>query len=44
VLPAAIVIGIITAVLYERSRSIWPGVLAHVLNNAIVFTSAVIFL
>lgn len=44
VLPAAIVLGIITALLYERSRSIWPGVLAHVLNNALVFTAALILL
>nr|ASV47039.1 CAAX protease family protein [uncultured bacterium] len=44
VLPAAIVLGIITAVLYERSRSIWPAVLAHVLNNALVFLSVLILL
>ncbi|HZG89469.1 MAG TPA: type II CAAX endopeptidase family protein [Pseudonocardia sp.] len=44
VLPAAIVLGIITALLYERSRSIWPGVVAHGLNNAIVFVSALILL
>jgi hypothetical protein len=44
VLPAAIVLGIVTAVLYERSRSIWPGVLAHVLNNTLVFTAALILL
>lgn len=44
VLPAAIVLGTITAVLYERSRSIWPAVLTHVVNNAMAFTAALILL
>lgn len=43
VLPAAIVLGVVAALLYERSGSIWPAVTAHVVNNAIVFMVAAIF-
>ena len=35
VLPSALIIGLITAELYRRSRSIWPGVVVHAVNNAI---------
>jgi uncharacterized protein len=44
VLPAAIVLGVVNAVLFERSRSIWPAVVAHVVNNAIVFVTAAVVL
>ena len=29
----AVVIGVINAELFRRSRSIWPGVVAHAVNN-----------
>ncbi|MFI6426754.1 lysostaphin resistance A-like protein [Promicromonospora sp. NPDC050880] len=35
VLPAALVVGIITAELRRRSGSVWPGVVVHALNNSI---------
>ncbi len=44
VFPAAIVIGVITALLYERSRSIWPPVIAHAVNNAILFITVAVIL
>jgi len=37
VLPAAIVLGVFNAILYERSGSIWPAVVAHVVNNTLIF-------
>lgn len=37
VLPAAVVLGILNAVLYERSGSIWPAVTAHAVNNTFIF-------
>jgi membrane protease YdiL (CAAX protease family) len=37
VLPAAIVLGILNAALYERSGSIWPAVVAHAVNNTLIF-------
>lgn len=33
VLPVAFVIGIITGLLFHATRSIWPGVIVHVVNN-----------
>jgi membrane protease YdiL (CAAX protease family) len=44
VLVGAVVLGIIIALLYERSRSIWPAVAAHGVNNAIIFITAAIVL
>jgi uncharacterized protein len=44
VLPAAIVMGVVNAVLFERSRSIWPGVVAHGVNNGIIFVTAAVLL
>jgi len=35
VLPAALVVGIITAELRRRSDSVWPGVVVHAFNNSI---------
>lgn len=35
VLPAAIVVGVIAAELRRRSGSVWPGVLTHMVNNAV---------
>ncbi len=35
VLPAALVVGIITAELRRRSDSVWPGVAVHAFNNSI---------
>ena len=43
VLPAAVVLGVINALLYERSRSIWPSVMSHATNNALAFVLAAIF-
>ncbi|MDJ0336657.1 type II CAAX endopeptidase family protein [Cryobacterium sp. PH31-O1] len=34
VLPVAFVVGILTALLYRRTGSIWPGVVLHGVNNA----------
>lgn len=44
VLPAAFVLGVVNALLLRRSGSVWPGVVAHGLNNALVFGIAAIFL
>jgi uncharacterized protein len=44
VLPAAVLLGVVNAVLYERSGSIWPPIVAHAVNNAILFTLASILL
>lgn len=35
VLPAAFIVGVITAELRRRSGSIWPGVVVHAINNLI---------
>lgn len=35
VLPAALIVGLITAELRRRSGSIWPGVVVHAVNNAL---------
>jgi uncharacterized protein len=40
VLPAAILLGVLTALIYEKSGSLWPAVMVHVANNAIVFAIA----
>lgn len=40
VLPAAIVLGALNALLYEKSGSIWPAVIAHAVNNLAIFTLA----
>lgn len=43
VLPAALIVGLITAELRRRSGSIWPGVIVHAVNNLItVVTFALI--
>jgi len=39
VLPAAIVLGALNAILYERSGSIWPAVVAHAVNNTLIFAT-----
>ncbi|MEJ2890421.1 CPBP family intramembrane glutamic endopeptidase [Actinomycetospora aeridis] len=44
VLPAAFVLGVLNAVMLRRSGSVWPGVVAHGVNNALVFGVAAIFL
>ncbi|MHC1560259.1 CPBP family intramembrane glutamic endopeptidase [Actinomycetospora sp. C-140] len=44
VLPAAFVLGVVNALLLRRSGSVWPGVLAHGVNNALVFGLAAIVL
>lgn len=44
VLFGTIVLGLVAAVLYERSRSIWPAIVAHGVNNAIVFGTVAILL
>jgi uncharacterized protein len=40
VLPAAVLLGLLNCLLYERSGSIWPGVVAHGVNNLIAFSLA----
>ncbi len=38
VLPVAFVVGVINALLLRRTRSIWPGVVVHGVNNALAMT------
>lgn len=40
VLPAAVLLGLVHAWLYERSGSIWPAVISHAVNNGIIFILA----
>ncbi|GAA4908291.1 hypothetical protein EV188_101980 [Actinomycetospora succinea] len=44
VLPAAFVLGVLNALLLRRSGSVWPGVVAHGVNNALVFGLAALVL
>lgn len=44
VLPAAILLGLVHAWLYERSGSLWPAVISHAVNNGIVFVLARVFI
>lgn len=37
VFPVALVLGIVTAMIYHRSGSIWPAVMLHAVNNGIAF-------
>jgi membrane protease YdiL (CAAX protease family) len=37
---ATVVLGLVLALAYERSGSIWPGVVGHVLYNLLVFSAA----
>ena len=34
-MPPLIVFGFILALLYEKTGSIWPGILLHMLNNSV---------
>ena len=40
VFPAAIVLGLLNAYVYEKSGSIWPSVIAHATNNVLIFVLA----
>lgn len=40
VFPAAVVLGVLCAILYEKSGSIWPSVSAHAANNTLIFVTA----
>ena len=40
VFPATVVLGLILAFAYERSGSIWPGVVGHIFYNLLVFSAA----
>ncbi len=40
VLPVAVVLGVLNAIMYERSGSIWPSVVAHGVHNALGFALA----
>jgi CAAX protease family protein len=40
VLVTAVVVGVVNAVLVERSGSIWPAVIAHGTYNGILFSLA----
>lgn len=44
ILVIAFVLGIVCALLYERSRSVWPAVVTHVVFNASGFLIASLFL
>ncbi|MFP5068358.1 CPBP family intramembrane glutamic endopeptidase [Pseudonocardia nantongensis] len=44
VLVIAFLLGVVCALLYERSRSIWPAVVAHAVFNASGFLIATLFL
>lgn len=44
VLPVAIMLGVLNALLYERSGSIWPSVVAHGVHNALGFVLAAVVL
>jgi membrane protease YdiL (CAAX protease family) len=37
VVPQLAVLGVLLAWLYERTGSLWPPILLHVVNNAIAF-------
>lgn len=39
VFPAAVVLGLLCAILYEKSGSIWPAVTAHAANNTLIFVT-----
>jgi membrane protease YdiL (CAAX protease family) len=36
--PSLIVLGVIFAVVYEKTRSLWPPIMMHVFNNALALT------
>jgi uncharacterized protein len=40
VFPATVLLGLLLALAYERSGSIWPGVVGHVVYNLLVFSAA----
>lgn len=40
----AFVLGLITVYLYEQSRSIWPSVVAHAVNNALALVATAVLL
>ncbi|GAA0240833.1 CPBP family intramembrane glutamic endopeptidase [Cryptosporangium japonicum] len=43
VMPVAFTVGIVTAVLFRRSGSLWPGVFVHAVNNALASTVPLFF-
>lgn len=34
-IPATLMLGILSGVLYERTRSVWPSIFVHMLNNSV---------
>lgn len=44
VLVGAVILGVVAALLYERTRSIWPAVAVHGVNNGISFAIAALVL
>ena len=40
VFAATVVLGVLLALAYERSGSIWPGIVGHILYNLLVFSAA----
>lgn len=42
VFPVALVLGLVTAVVYHRSGSIWPAVAIHAVNNSVAFVIALL--
>jgi uncharacterized protein len=40
VFPATVLLGLILALAYERSGSIWPGIAGHICYNLLVFSAA----
>ena len=42
VLPVAFINGVICALLFRKTRSVWPGVFVHLVNNSLVTLSSVV--
>ena len=38
-LPATILVGVVAALVYERSGSLWPAVAVHATNNTLIFST-----
>jgi membrane protease YdiL (CAAX protease family) len=43
-IAAAAVLGVLNAILYEKSGSLWPAVAAHAANNTLLFVLARVLL
>ncbi|EXG82716.1 CPBP family intramembrane glutamic endopeptidase [Cryptosporangium arvum] len=43
VMPVAFTVGVVTALLFRRTGSLWPGVFVHAVNNALAATVPLFF-